>query len=135
MNISITFRHMDSSEAIKRYASAKLAKLQRFLRNPMSGKVTLSVDRLKHRVEVQVSSGGAHIEAHEVSDDMYASIDSVMDKLDRQIRGQKGAARAKRRDKKSLRTSESIRIASSASGARQGRAPVKKKAPARSKSR
>ena len=127
MNISITFRHMDSSEAIKRYASAKLAKLQRFLRSPMTGKVTLSIDRLKHVVEVRVSSGGDHLEAHEVGDDMYASIDRVMDKLDRQIRAAKGAARAKRRGGKSLRTSESIRVAPAATGARQGRTPSSEK--------
>ena len=127
MNISITFRHMDSSDAVRSYASGKIAKLQRFLRSPMTAKVTLSVDRKKHMVEVQISSGGEHIEAHETGDDMYASIDSVMDKLDRQIRGAKGAARAKRRSGQSLRT---IRVAPGAAGARQGRAsaPEKKKA-------
>jgi len=130
MNISITFRHMDSSDAIRSYASGKLAKLQRFLRSPMTAKVTLSVDRKKHMVEVQVSSGGEHIEAHQTGDDMYASIDSVMDKLDRQIRGAKGVARAKRRKGKSLRTAAPIPVAPVAAGARQGRAPApaKKKA-------
>jgi len=133
MNISITFRHMDSSDAVRSYASGKIAKLQRFLRSPMTAKVTLSVDRKKHMVEVQISSGGEHIEAHETGDDMYASIDSVMDKLDRQIRGKKGVARAKRRGGPSLRTAPPIRVAPVAAGARQGRAPAKKtkKAPAK----
>ena len=117
MNISITFRHMDSSDAIKRYAGDKLSKLQRFLRQPMSGRVTVSIDRLKHVVEARISSGGEHLEAHEKSDDMYSAIDLVMDKLERQIRGSKGAARAKRRRGESLKTA---RVASSYDGARKG---------------
>jgi putative sigma-54 modulation protein len=117
MNISITFRHMDSSDAIKRYAGDKLAKLQRFLRQPMSGKVTVSIDRLKHIVEARISSGGEHLEAHEQSHDMYSAIDLVMDKLERQIRGSKGVARAKRRRGQSLRTAT---LAGSDDGARKG---------------
>jgi len=105
MNISITFRHMDASEAIKEYARDKVSKLQKFLRQPMTAKVTLSLDKLQHVAETQVSSGGAHLEAKEVSDDMYASIDRVIDKLERQIRGTKGVAQSKmRRGSVTLRT-------------------------------
>jgi putative sigma-54 modulation protein len=116
MNISITFRHMDSSDAIKRYAGEKLSKLQRFLRPPMSGKVTVAIDRLKHVVEARISSGGEHLEAHDKSHDMYSAIDLVMDKLERQIRGSKGVAQAKRRRGKSLRTTP---LAGSDDGARK----------------
>ena len=97
MNISVTFRHMDSSAAIKKYATDKVAKLQKFLRQPMTAKVTLSLDKLQHMAETRVSSGGAHLEAREVSDDMYASIDKMIDKLERQIRGTKGVAQSKQR--------------------------------------
>lgn len=107
MNVSITFRHMDASEAIKKHAAAKLGKLQKFLRQPMTAKVTISVDKLKHVAEARVSSGGAHLEAKESSDDMYTSIDRMIDKLDRQIRVTKGAAQARRRvAKTSARTVE-----------------------------
>lgn len=97
MNISITFRHMEASEAIKTYATDKLAKLQKFLRQPMTAKVTLSLDKLRHVAETRISSGGAHLEAKEASEDMYASIDKVIDKLERQIRGTKGVALSKKR--------------------------------------
>ncbi|MCC6216875.1 MAG: ribosome-associated translation inhibitor RaiA [Polyangiaceae bacterium] len=97
MTVRITFRHLDPSDAIKDYAREKIGKLQKFLRQPMSAKVTLSVDKLAHLAEVQISSGGEHQEAHVVSDDMYASIDAVADKLERQIRTRKGAAEAKKR--------------------------------------
>lgn len=97
MNISITFRHMDASEAIKRHAQGKVMKLQKFLRQPMTAKVTLSLEKLKHVAETRISSGGAHLEAKESSDDMYVSIDKVMSKLERQIRVTKGAQQAKQR--------------------------------------
>ena len=97
MNISITFRHREASEAIKKYAKDKVAKLQKFLRQPMTAKVTLSLNKLRHVAETRISSGGEHIEAKESSQDMYASIDKVIDKLERQIRGSKGAAQAKKR--------------------------------------
>ena len=97
MNISITFRQMDASAAIKRYAREKVAKLQKFLRQPMTAKVTLSLDKLRHVAETRISSGGAHLEAREKGDDMYASIDRVIDKLERQIRGAKGVAQSKSR--------------------------------------
>jgi putative sigma-54 modulation protein len=97
MNVSITFRHMDASEAIKQHASEKLAKLQKFLRQPMTAKVTISLDKLKHVAEARISSGGAHLEAKESSDDMYTSIDRVIEKLDHQIRHNKGAAESRRR--------------------------------------
>jgi putative sigma-54 modulation protein len=97
MNITITFRQMDPSNAVKRHAHDKIAKLQRFLRQPMTAKVTLTVDRLQHVAEARVTSGPARIEAREQSEDMYASIDKMIDKLERQIRGAKGAAEAKAR--------------------------------------
>ncbi len=100
MNVSITFRHMDASEAIKKHTAAKLGKLQKFLRQPMTAKVTISVDKIKHVAEARVSSGGAHLEAKESSDDMYTSIDRMIEKLERQVRVTKGAAEARRRTAK-----------------------------------
>ena len=100
MNVSITFRHMDASEAIKKHTAAKLGKLQKFLRQPMTAKVTISVDKLKHVAEARISSGGAHLEAKESSGDMYTSIDRMIEKLDRQIRVTKGAAESRRRTAK-----------------------------------
>jgi ribosome hibernation promoting factor len=129
MNISITFRHMEASEAIKGYARDKLAKLQKFLRKPMTAKVTLSLDKLRHVAETRISSGGEHLEAKETSEDMYASIDRVHDKLERQIRGSKGAARAKkRRGGNSLRAPARSEVAARTS---DGASPKRRTRPAR----
>ena len=86
MNIAVTFRHMDASEAVKGYATDKVGRMQKFLRAPMKSQVTFSCqqDRL-HHVEIVIHSGPAHFHAHETSEDMYASIDKVIDKIERQI--------------------------------------------------
>jgi len=130
VNISITFRHMDASAAIKKYANEKVSKLQKFLRQPMAAKVTLSIDRLKHIAETRISSGGAHLEAKQSSGDMYESIDRVIDKLERQIREAKGATQSKKR-----RSGDSLRTKPSAAGTAAEPAPAravaKKKAPAK----
>jgi putative sigma-54 modulation protein len=104
MNITVTFRHVDASDAIRDRATEKIAKLQKFLRQPMTARVTVSLEKLLHQVEARISSGGEHYEAREVTEDMYASIDKVLDKLERQICGTKDAAQArKRRSGASLR--------------------------------
>ena len=97
MNITITFRHMDGTEAVKRYAHEKVAKLQKYLRQTMSAQVTLSVEGLQHIADVRLSSGSTHFQAEDRSEDMYASIDLVIDKIDRQIREDKDAATDRRK--------------------------------------
>lgn len=95
MNISITFRQMDATDAVKGYATEKIAKLQKFLRHPLHGQVTLSCQKTIHMIEVDVHAGGEHFHAHESSEDMYASIDKVVDKLERQIRDGHGSHKKK----------------------------------------
>jgi putative sigma-54 modulation protein len=105
MNIAITFRQMDATEAVKQYATDKVARLQKFLRRPMKGQVTLSCkdSGRNHCAEVEIHSGDHHFNAHENSEDMYATIDKVIDKLERQITTaneatkQKGAERVSSR--------------------------------------
>jgi putative sigma-54 modulation protein len=104
MNISITFRHMEPSDAIKSYVEDKVAKLQKFLRRPMTAKVTLALQKLHHVAETRISSGGERLEATEASEDIYASVDKVVAKLERQIRGTKGAQQAKKRGSETVRT-------------------------------
>lgn len=103
MNISITFRHVEATEAIKAYATEKMGKLQRFLRQPMTVKVTLSVETHEQVAEARLSSGSEHIEAKESSGDMYQAIDRVIEKLERQIHASKGSSESKRRRGESVR--------------------------------
>src|SRR5256885_16896949 len=84
MNIEITFSQMDSTDAMKGYAHEKIGRLQKFLRDPMKGQVKLSCQSRLHSAEVDIHAGARHYHAHETSEDMYASIDKVIDKLERQ---------------------------------------------------
>lgn len=97
MNISISFRHLEATDSIKAYASEKVSKLQRFLRQPMTARVTLSLEKHEQVAEMQISSGSEHHEAKEATSDMYTAIDRVIDKLERQIGGAKGQAVSRRR--------------------------------------
>ena len=98
MNIAITFRHMTATDAVKAYASEKVGKLQKFLRQPMKAAVVLSCENHRfHNAEVDVHCDGEQFHATETSDDMYASIDKVIDKLERQITERTAAAAARRK--------------------------------------
>jgi putative sigma-54 modulation protein len=98
MNIAITFRHMQATEAVRSYANEKVGKLQKFLRQPMKVQVVLSTQNHRlHCAEVDIHCGGEHFHAHETSEDMYASIDKVTDKLERQITDGKAATTSRRK--------------------------------------
>ena len=106
MTITFTFRHMEPSDAIKKYAEGKISRLQKLLLHPMTAKVTLAIEKQRHVAEVQLASGKEHIEAKDSGAELYASIDLVVDKLERQINENKGGKIARhRRPGESVRTS------------------------------
>jgi putative sigma-54 modulation protein len=97
MGISITFRHMDSSEAIKRYVHDKLERLQKYVRAPLGGHVTLFQERHQFVAEMNLQATGKVYQARHDSDDMYKSIDFVVDKVEHQIaKAHDAAARNKK---------------------------------------
>jgi len=97
VRIAFTFRNIESSEAIKNYASEKITKLQKYLRAPLDAEVTVSLERHLQCVDVSVVADGSRFAGKEESEDMYASIDLVMDKIDRQVRDSKGAITTRKR--------------------------------------
>lgn len=92
MQVHFTFRQVESSEGVKNYAQEKIAKMQKYLRTPLEADVVCSVERHLHCVELSVRADGERYAARVDSEDMYASIDLVVDKVDRQIRDSKEAA-------------------------------------------
>ncbi len=90
MNIAITFRQMDSTDAVKGYATEKVSKIQKFLRHELQGQVTLSCQHHMHSAELVLHAGHDHFHAQDTSEDMYASIDRVIEKIERQITSAKG---------------------------------------------
>ena len=102
MRIAYTFRNVDSSEGLKNYASDKIGRLQKYLRAPLDAELTISLERHLHRVDLTVTADGHRYAGHHSSEDMYASIDLVMDKIDRQVRETKATITKSRRHRDSI---------------------------------
>ena len=87
MHISFTFKNFEPSEHLRKYARRRMEKLGRFFgKNPaLDAQVNMAVDKFRQRVEVQLTGDGINIAASEVSEDMYASIDTVIAKVEKQI--------------------------------------------------
>ena len=88
MNISFTFKNFEASEHLKKYARRRMEKLGRFFGKAagLEVGVVLTVDKIRNRCEVTVVGEGLHLAASEQTNDMYAAIDLVYDKLESQIK-------------------------------------------------
>lgn len=106
MNFSIRGQQIEVTEALKDYVDKKLSRLDKYFDAPPTseGNVTLSVVRGLHAVEVTIPLTGVVLRAEDRSDDMYASMDAVVDKLERQIRKHKTKLNRKFRQEGSLKT-------------------------------
>lgn len=85
MNIIIRGKHIEVTDALKSYVTRRVSKLEKFSDDFMDVQVTLLVERGRHRVEVTAPIHGIILRGEEETGDMYASIDLVLDKLERQI--------------------------------------------------
>jgi putative sigma-54 modulation protein len=86
MQIMVTFRRVEPTEGLRRYAEQKMRRVHKFLRRPIDAHVILSVLKHRHIAEVQVSANHLNITATEETDDLYSAIDLAMSKLERQIK-------------------------------------------------
>jgi putative sigma-54 modulation protein len=86
MQIQVTFRHVEPSEAVKEYAREKVGKLEKFLEGPVEANVTLAVEKHRHEADVMILAGGLKIHGRETTGDLFSAIDLVMDKLEKQVR-------------------------------------------------
>ncbi|MYE85664.1 MAG: ribosome-associated translation inhibitor RaiA [Gammaproteobacteria bacterium] len=85
MQLSISGHHIDVSNALRDYVTAKLRKLERHYDQITNLHVVLSVEKLSQRAEATAHVSGAELFADAVADDLYAAIDMLLDKLDRQV--------------------------------------------------
>ncbi len=114
MQVNVTFRHMESSEALKKYAEEKTVRLNKYLFEPIEVHWVLAIEKIRHIADATVTANGVTIKAQEDTQDMYAAIDSVIDKLENQVRRHK--ERAKDHKPHSSQVS-SVRYTSGAEGA------------------
>lgn len=85
MQAKFTFRQMKYSEAVALYANDQMERLEKFEYKPMTLNFIFSVQKGVHRTEVHVAGSELHLEAQAETDDMYSSIDEVMDRLYSQL--------------------------------------------------
>ncbi len=90
MNVTITGRHMEMTEALKAYIESGLKKVKAHFDKVIDVDVVLDVEKHRHIAEVNLHANGVRIHSREASSDMYASVDAVMAKLEKQIRKYKG---------------------------------------------
>jgi putative sigma-54 modulation protein len=86
MQVSVTFRQIEPSEAIRNYVTDRLKKFKRYLEGPLEAHVVLGLEKFRHLADITINSNGRMIKGREENADMYAAIDLVMDKLDMQLR-------------------------------------------------
>ena len=85
-NVTVTFRHVEPTEAIRLYAERKLAHVGKLLKRSCDAHLILTVDKYRQHGEVTVKSGRLSVTAQEETKDLYSVIDLLADKVGRQLK-------------------------------------------------
>jgi putative sigma-54 modulation protein len=107
---------MEPSDPLKSYAEEKLDRVKKYIDEPIVAQVFMTVEKIRHIAEVTLTAKGITIKASEETNDMYAAVDAVVDKIERQLRRYKERIKAhkpendsrERQVKKSVVEAESI---------------------------
>lgn len=85
MQVNVTGHHIEITDSLKDYLNTKLNRIERHFDNVTDINCILSVEKLRHKAEAKINVSGGTLFADSVEEDMYAAIDGLIDKLDRQI--------------------------------------------------
>jgi len=85
MQITISGHHLEVTDPIRDYVTVKLSKLERHYDHINSTAVILSVEKLSQKAEATIHVSGGELFANAEHEDLYAAIDALTDKLDRQL--------------------------------------------------
>lgn len=89
MQINLTGHHTDITPALRSYVQTKFEKLRRHFNNMTNIHVILTVEKERRIAEAEVHVNNGNLFANAENNDMYAAIDSLVDKLDRQVKKHK----------------------------------------------
>jgi|SRR5210317_1285079 putative sigma-54 modulation protein len=89
MQIDVTGHHVELTDPLRNYVNEKFERLERHFDHVTDVHVILSVEKLRHTAEATIHISGGKLFADSTNEDMYAAIDSLTDKLDRQIKKHK----------------------------------------------
>ena len=90
MNVTTTARHYQLTPDLKEYAESKVTQLKKYFDQIVNAHIIFELEKYRHAVEVTIHVNGKDFNGREVSEDMYASVDRVVEKLEVQIRRYKG---------------------------------------------
>ena len=93
MQVNITFRHLEPTEALKEHVKDKVAHIQRYIDRPSEAHAVLHLENLSHHAEITMKAGPFSVRGRGKSEDMYASIDAAADKIERQLKKHKERVR------------------------------------------
>lgn len=86
MQVAVTFRHVEPTDALRKYAEDKVQRVGRYLHRPMEAHVILSVMKKSHRAEINLLANGTSLFSEEETTDLYSAIDLALDKIERQVK-------------------------------------------------
>lgn len=89
MQLNLTGHHVDITDSLRNYVEEKMERLERHFDKVTNTHVILSVESLRHKAEATVNMSGNNIFAESTEENMYAAIDALVDKLDRQVKKHK----------------------------------------------
>lgn len=89
MQLNLTGHHVDITDSLRNYVEEKMERLERHFDKVTNTHVILSVESLRHKAEATVNMSGNNIFAESTEENMYAAIDNLVDKLDRQVKKHK----------------------------------------------
>ncbi len=89
MQVNITFRHLDPTEALKAHVKDRVEHVQKYIDRPSEAHAVLHVENLDHHAEITVKAGRFLLRGSAKSQDMYASIDAAADKIEKQLKKHK----------------------------------------------
>lgn len=89
MQIQLTGHHLELTDALRTYVTSKFERIARHFEQVLDVHVVLSVEKLVQKAEATVHVSGGNVFADAKAEDMYAAIDALVDKLDRQIKKHK----------------------------------------------
>lgn len=100
MQTILTGHHVEITQSLRDYVNDKLGRVGRHYDHVTSIHVILSIEKLRHKAEAAIHVAGNDIFADAVNEDMYAAIDALADKIDRQLKKHKEKATDKHRNEK-----------------------------------
>jgi putative sigma-54 modulation protein len=86
MQINYTFRNLDSSDSIKAYARDKVERVNKYFERAGEAHVVCTIERHHHVCDITIHAGQFSLRGRDKSEDMYASVDLAMDKIERQLK-------------------------------------------------